>query len=182
MNRPSIVLLLASVLLVVGSLVGCVRTSPAPMPTPTPTPTPRPDPTLEITGNTYVIGAIQFTLPEEYTLSYQKRDEIYSQIPESPPTIEYFLTFENSYGNIFYIFYWFGFPYRDYGPMSAKESWPITVAGYDTKLIRTDHFMGREKEVLVTHCKFSGSERMMVYTPNINRTEFTGLLQKIIMK
>ena len=44
MNKTSIVLLLASVLLVTGSLVGCVGTNPTPTPPPTPTPQPPPKP------------------------------------------------------------------------------------------------------------------------------------------
>jgi len=39
-----------------------------------------------------------------------------------------------------------------------------------------------KEEVLVTHCKLSGTEYMMAYTPNIDKTEFTEILNIIKMK
>lgn len=130
-------------------------------------------------SKTYEIGSLKFQLPEEYVEISKKKDQINSRIPDQPPTIEHVISFQNSAGRNVYLFFWQGFPWRDYGPMVKKKSYPVNIAGKETSMIRTKQFMGSDQEVLVVHFKLNNDENLMIYTPDMKPNEFKKFLEAI---
>ena len=127
-------------------------------------------------SKTYEIGSLIFQLPEGYVEISRKKDKINSHIPDQPPTIEHVISFQNTAGRNVYLFFWQGFPWRDYGPMVKNRSYPVKVAKQETVMIQTKQFMGTDQEVLVVHCKLNEDERLMIYTTDMEPDEFRKFL------
>ena len=125
----------------------------------------------------YKIGLISFNLPDGYKEVSKRREDIPSRIPGEPSTTERVLSFEGPYGETVYVWYWEGFPWRDYGPMSEKKSYSVSLLNRPAKVIRTKIFMGTEQTVWVVHCELSENDRLMVYTPNMTLDEFKKFLK-----
>jgi hypothetical protein len=125
----------------------------------------------------YEIGLLKFKLPPTYIEVTRKKDQIASQIPKQAPTTEHFIRFERKSGEKLYLFYWQGFPWRDYGPMSVKASYPITIAEQQSKILRTDVFMGEKKEVLVVHFQLPNDDRAMIFSPDLELEAFKKFLE-----
>jgi hypothetical protein len=69
-------------------------------------------------------------------------------------------------------------PTTDGGPMIAKSEEPISVAGQQTKLIKTQEFFGSPGEVLVVHLK-QGKSRYIVFADNMTPESFKSILKSI---
>ena len=132
--------------------------------------------------NEYELGSLRFKLPEGYIETSRVEDQIDSHIPDQAPTIEYFISFQNALDEKIYLFYWQGFPWRGYGPMSIKETYTVKIGNHEFKIIRTNMFMGDEKEVLVTHAELPNNDRFMIYSPDIRLAEFKKFLNVLNWK
>ena len=127
----------------------------------------------------YQIGRIEISLPETFVAAENRKSSIPSPIPDGPTTTEHFFSFENKQGDKLTLFYWEGYPYRDYGPMSEKRSFPFSVAGQDTKIIQTEMFMGITQEVLVAHRMIPPNDRFMIFSTALDLGQFKSLLSTI---
>ena len=92
--------------------------------------------------------SLPISIPPEYQVTNTSRDSISSWIPNQRATIEIFVELARNDKKA-YIFYWDGYPFRDYGPMVERESWKFEFLGEDAFIRRTTIFMGVEQEVLV---------------------------------
>jgi len=71
-------------------------------------------------------------------------------------------------------------PTTDGGPMIVKSEEPISVAGQQTKLIKTQEFFGSSQEVLVVHIK-QGKSRYIVFADNMTPESFKSVLKSILI-
>jgi len=135
-----------------------------------------------MTFSEYKLASLHFKLPTGYFEISKREDKIASFIPDQTPTTEYFFSFQNSSGKKLYLFYWQGFPWRDYGPMSIKKTFTAKIGNITYKIILTSMFMGDKQEVLVTHYQLPNNDRFMVYSPDIKLKEFKKFISILKIK
>jgi hypothetical protein len=106
---------------------------------------------------------------------------IASPIPDQTPTTQIFVELTKNEKKA-YIYYWDGYPYRDLGPMSEKESWQCEFLGEKVSVTQTTMFMGQEQEVLVLHYRPDTNTQLMIYSKDMNKDEFIEMLSKMHKK
>lgn len=126
-------------------------------------------------------SSLPLTIAEKYKVTNTSKESISGPIPDQKPTTQVFVELTGNEKKA-YLFYWDGTPYRDLGPMSELESWKTEFMDGEASVTRTKMFMGQEQEVLVLHHKLTQTERVMVYSSDMNRDEFHELLRNIQQK
>ncbi len=121
---------------------------------------------------------LPLTISEKYTVANIKEESIFGPIPGKKPTTQVYMEITGNEKKA-YLIYWDGTPSRDLGPMLEIDSWNTVFMGGETRVTKTKMFMGQEQEVLVLHYKISRTERLMVYSSDMNKDEFHELIGNI---
>lgn len=123
-------------------------------------------------------SSLPFTIAKIYTVSNKTIDSLSGPIPGQKPTTRKSFELTRDAKKA-YFFYWDGPPFRDLGPMSELESWKTDFMSGEARVTKTKMFMGQKQEVLVLHHKLTKTERLMVYSKDMDRDEFHELLRSI---
>lgn len=125
--------------------------------------------------------SLPISIAQDYQVTKSSKESISSPIPDQKPTAQIHVEVTKN-GKIAHILYWNGRPYRDLGPLVEEESWQYKFLGEEARITRTVMFMGQEQRVLVVHFKSDKKTQLMIYSKDMNKEEFHGMLNKMRKK
>jgi len=127
------------------------------------------------------ISPLPIEIAAEYKVTNITREGISSPIPEQKPITQLHMVLARNEKKA-YLFFWDGFPWRDFGPMQEHESWKAMFLDGEVRIIRTTMFMGQQQEVLVLHHQFPENGRLMIYSKDMSKDEFHEMLSTMQKK